>query len=227
MSVNPPDPTPYEGHDPDVANARNDLLEYIGNCAPVTYRANVLAKRSPLALKLLVVSTLYPVRDEDFSPVALATLRGEVQRDRQAKRIVDDLLAQVESGADPETITAWGDQVDNNTLPYRQTVADSHARRDVLNVDFERLARDFCDEVTDWAGFTDEHDTRGCYTCLHGTCMVGYEDVLGDDEDDGAEDVPAGDTALEAVDAPEPEPDREAIERRYAHEHGPQESTGE
>lgn len=212
MSVNPPDPTPYEGHDPDVANARNDLLEYIGNCAPVTYRANVLAKRSPLALKLLVVATLYPLRDEDFSPLVLATLRGEVARDRHAQRLVDDLLEQVESGADPETITAWGDQVDNNTLPYRQSVADSHARRDVLNVDFERLARDFTDEVTDWAGFTDEHDTRGCYACLGGTCMVGYEDVLDDDEDD---------------DAAESVPDPEAIERRYAYEHGTQESAPE
>lgn len=212
MSVNPPDPTPYEGHDPDVANARNDLLEYIGNCAPVTYRANVLAKRSPLALKLLVVATLYPLRDEDFSPLELATLRGEVERDRHAQRLVDDLLDQVETGADPESITTSGGEVDNNTLPYRESVADSHARRDVLRVDFERLARDFTDEVTDWAGFTDEHDTRGCYACLGGTCMVGYEDALDDDEDD---------------DAAEPVPDPEAIERRYAYEHDTQESAPE
>jgi hypothetical protein len=220
MGVNPPDPTPYEGHDNDVAEARNLLLEFIGNCAPVTYRATILARRSPLALGLLVVACLTEVRDDDFPAVQRATMRGEAYRDPVVRREVAALLDLVDEGASPEAVTTAGGHVDNNTLPYRETVADRIARRDLLRVDWERLAADFTDEVTDWSRFTDEHDRRGCWVCLHSVCMVGYEDEEGDEE----QDAPSGDTVPEAG---ESAPDPEAVERRYAHEHGNQESAPE
>jgi hypothetical protein len=183
MSVNPPEPTIYEQGDKAVATVRNLLLEYIGNCSPVTRRAEKLAVRSPLALGLLVVATLVnEVRSDDFEAVQVATMQGEVERDRVCKMLLDDLLNMVESGIGPQDITLAGPDADNNTLPYRQHVADSIARRDLLNVDWEQLARDFADDKTEWQGFTKEHDTRGCYPCLANCCMVGYEDALDDDE---------------------------------------------
>lgn len=207
MGVNPPDPTADESYDTNVADARNTVMEWLGNCYPVQSIAAAFVDQSPLALGYFVVAALHGVREGDFTPVHLATMRGEVQRDRVAKGYLSLVEAAVDSRMDPETLVLSGSHPDNNTAPYRQHVADAIARRDLLRIDWHKLAEDMSDEPPTWKGYTEDHDTRGCVACTGAGCMVGYEDVLAED-------------AEEATNASEAEPDMEAIERAEAFRSG-------
>lgn len=176
MSSNKPDPTVHEPGN-DVAEARHTVMEWLGNCYPVMDRSLIFVGRSPLALGLFVVACLYGVREEDFDAIQYATMEGEVARDRRARKALEDLREHIDTDGDPEALVGQGDQVDNHTFPVRQYVADTLSRRDVMNIDWHKLAADMSDEPADWQGFTSEHDGRGCANCLNDTCMVGYEDA--------------------------------------------------
>jgi hypothetical protein len=209
MSSNPPDPTKHEGYDNDVAEARHTVMEWLGNCFPIQHIAVSFADRSPLALGYFVMAAIHGVREDDFTQVEMATMRGETWRDRLAKNLLALIEHHVDGGGTPEALVLSGPQVDNNTAPYRQTVADSIARRDLTRIDWHKLAEDMSDEPPTWAGYTEEHDTRGCFGCLGPGCMVGYEDELTDDgeEEDQPDPVAMGRLARRALGREESAPE--------------------
>lgn len=212
MSSNAPDPTEHEGGDPEVAEARHTVMEWLGNTATIEPDGNVLAAQSPLALGIFVTAALHGMRDDSFTEVEIATARGEVAYNRRARellelalepepedtqKLLDGLLLPDVPERDRRVRRTVYTRMDTTTNPYRQYVQDAIAYRDLKNIDWHKLADDMCDEPPAWKSFTEDHDTRGCYDCLRDVCLVGLEDV---DETDGGE----------------PEPDREAIEREAA-----------
>lgn len=195
MSSNAPDPTEHEGYDDDVAEARHTVMEWLGNTYTIEPQGNVLAARSPLALGILVTACLHGLREDSFTEVEIATARGEVDGDREARDILAAVLDEDE-GPEADTERAIAaltmDGIpprdrrarmmvhttrDTTTNPYRGYVVDAIAYRDLKNIDWHKLADDKCDEPPAWKSFTEDHDGRGCFACLAGHCLVGLEDV--------------------------------------------------
>lgn len=189
---NPPDPTAHEGYDKAVADARNDVLEWVGNCAPVYDVVNLLSQVSPLSLGIFVTSCLLGLEEDSFTEVEIATAKGEVAHTPRARMIMGGVLGEIEAvkimgkHLMPDTPEAdrgaralllLGPEVDNNTAPYRDHMEGRIERRHLARVDWHKLAEDMNDEAVPWQSYTVDHDGRGCFDCLAGHCLVGLEDV--------------------------------------------------
>lgn len=202
---NQPDPTEHEGR-PEVADARHDVMEWLGNCSPVYDVGVLLSEVSPLALGIFVVSCLHGLGDDAFTEVEIATARGEVAHDSRARKIMEGVLGENEAVQEamsylapdvPEedrgarSVLLMGPYATDATTQSREWMANRVERADLLAVDWHKLADDMNDEPPAWKSYTEDHDGRGCYDCLGGHCLVGLEDA-------------------------QPEPDREAVEREAA-----------
>lgn len=189
---NEPDPTEHEDGDPAVADARNDVLEWLGNCAPVYHTGNLLSQVSPLALGIFVTSCLLGLEEDSFTEVEVATAQGEVAHTPRARRILEGVLGENEAvvamgahlmpdipAADhgARALLLLGPDVDNNTAPYRDHMEQRIERTVLARVDWHKLADDMNDEPPPWKSYTEDHDGRGCFDCLAGHCLVGLEDV--------------------------------------------------
>lgn len=188
---NRPDPTPHEVHD-EVADARHDIMEWLGNCEPVYEIGNLLAQVSPLALGIFVTSCLIGLEKDSFTGLEIATARGEVAHTPRARRVMEGVLAENEAVAamgahlmpdipaadrGARAVLLLGQDVDNNTAPYRDHMEKNIQRRWMERVDWHKLSEDMHDDPPTWHGYDPDHDPRGCHDCAARHCLVGLEDA--------------------------------------------------
>lgn len=186
---NRPDPTPHEKVD-EVADARHDIMEWLGNCMPVYEIGNLLAQVSPLALGIFVTSCLLGLEEDSFTELEIATAKGEVAHTPRARRVMEGVLGENESVAamgeylmpdipaadrGARAVLLMGPGVDHNTAPYRDHMENNISRHHLSMVDWHKLSSDMNDETPTWQGYDPDHDTRGCHDCLSGCCLVGLE----------------------------------------------------
>lgn len=220
---NSPDPTEYEGEDA-VADTRHDIMEWLGNCRPIYEAGCLLVEVSPLALGIFVTSCLVGLEGHGFSEAEIATARGEVAHTPQARRLMEGVLGEIPAvnevaarllpdvapadlGA--RAIAAFGPYADHNTSGYRDWMEKELDPALVARVDWHKLADDLSDEEPQWKRYHPDHDTRGCYDCLSNTCLVGLEDVDGNEleDDDQPDPVAMGHLARRALGMKESAPE--------------------
>lgn len=188
---NRPDPTVHETLD-EVADARHDIMQWLGNCEPVYEIGNLLAQVSPLALGIFVTSCLLGLEEDSFTELEIATARGEVAHTPRARRVMEGVLGENEAVAamgahlmpdipaadrGARAVLLMGPGVDNNTAPYRDHMERRIERHFLELVDWHKLSEDMHDDPPPWQGYDPDHDTRGCHHCLKGHCLVGLEDA--------------------------------------------------